>query len=188
MGEYWDSFNDIYELEVMVGIELCKIWYEIFFFVGYGFDCQMLIIKLVVFLDEDCVRQFFFYQKMYKENVYVFFFFIVFYLLMNCYIFGGSICFDGFDLFGVDKKYCYLFLYFVSGLWRLLNEFFMQGIRKWMDNFVFCVLYGIQGNIDKNIFFFLLGKYIVDNILLGGLEYMIDINFVLNKKFCWEKI
>lgn len=72
------------------------------------------------------------------------------YSLMNRYTFGGSIRFDGSDLFGVDKKYRYLPLYSVSGLWRLSNEPFMQGTRKWMDNLAFRVSYGIQGNIDKN--------------------------------------
>lgn len=48
-------------------------------------------------------------------------------------------------------------------------------------------LYGIQGNIDKNTSPFLLGKYIVDKILPGGSEHMIDINSAPNKKLRWEK-
>lgn len=63
----------------------------------------------------------------------------------------------------------------------------MQGTRKWMDNLAFRVSYGIQGNIDKNTSPFLLGKYIVDNILPGGSEHMIDINSAPNKKLRWEK-
>ena len=31
MGEYRDSFNDIHELEIMVGTELRKTWYETLF-------------------------------------------------------------------------------------------------------------------------------------------------------------
>ena len=49
------------------------------------------------------------------------------YSLMNRYTFGGSIRFDGSDLFGVDKKYRYLPLYSVSGLWRLSNGTFYAG-------------------------------------------------------------
>ena len=187
MGEYRDSFNDIHELEVMVGTELRKTWYETLFSAGYGFDRQTLTTKPVVFPDEDHARQFPLHQKTYKENAYVSFFSTASYSLMNRYTFGGSIRFDGSDLFGVDKKYRYLPLYSVSGLWRLSNEPFMQGTRKWMDNLAFRVSYGIQGNIDKNTSPFLLGKYIVDNILPGGSEHMIDINSAPNKKLRWEK-
>ncbi len=187
MGEYRDSFNDIHELEVMVGTELRKTWYETLFSAGYGFDRQTLTTKPVVFPDEDRARQFPLHQKTYKENAYVSFFSTASYSLMNRYTFGGSIRFDGSDLFGVDKKYRYLPLYSVSGLWRLSNEPFMQGTRKWMDNLAFRVSYGIRGNIDKNTSPFLLGKYIVDNILPGGSEHMIDINSAPNKKLRWEK-
>ena len=187
IGEYRDSFNDIHELEVMVGTELRKTWYETLFSAGYGFDRQTLTTKPVVFPDEDRARQFPLHQKTYKENAYVSFFSTASYSLMNRYTFGGSIRFDGSDLFGVDKKYRYLPLYSVSGLWRLSNEPFMQGTRKWMDNLAFRVSYGIQGNIDKNTSPFLLGKYIVDNILPGGSEHMIDINSAPNKKLRWEK-
>ena len=187
MGEYRDSFNDIHELEVMVGTELRKTWDETLFSAGYGFDRQTLTTKPVVFPDEDRARQFPLHQKTYKENAYVSFFSTASYSLMNRYTFGGSIRFDGSDLFGVDKKYRYLPLYSVSGLWRLSNEPFMQGTRKWMDNLAFRVSYGIQGNIDKNTSPFLLGKYIVDNILPGGSEHMIDINSAPNKKLRWEK-
>ena len=187
MGEYRDSFNDIHELEVMVGTELRKTWYETLFSAGYGFDRQTLTTKPVVFPDEDRARQFPLHQKTYKENAYVSFFSTASYSLMNRYTFGGSIRFDGSDLFGVDKKYRYLPLYSVSGLWRLSNEPFMQGTRKWMDNLAFRVSYGIQGNIDKNTSPCLLGKYIVDNILPGGSEHMIDINSAPNKKLRWEK-
>lgn len=58
MGEYRDSFNDIHELEVMVGTELRKTWYETLFSAGYGFDRQTLTTKPVVFPDEDRARQF----------------------------------------------------------------------------------------------------------------------------------
>ena len=151
MGEYRDSFNDIHELEIMVGTELRKTWYETLFSAGYGFDRQTLTTKPVIFPDEDRAKQFPLHKKTYKENAYVSFFSTASYSLMNRYTFGGSIRFDGSDLFGVDKKYRYLPLYSISGLWRLSNEPFMQGARKWMDNLAFRASYGIQGNIDKTL-------------------------------------
>ena len=121
MGEYRDSFNDIHELEVMVGTELRKTWYETLFSAGYGFDRQTLTTKPVVFPDEDRARQFPLHQKTYKENAYVSFFSTASYSLMNRYTFGGSIRFDGSDLFGVDKKYRYLPLYSVSGIMEIVK-------------------------------------------------------------------
>ena len=99
---------------------------------------------------------------------------------------GGSIRFDGSDLFGVDKKYRYLPLYSVSALWRLSQEPFMQQ-AKWVDNLVFRASYGLQGNIDKNTSPFLLGTYRSESILPGVSEDMIVINSAPNKKLRWEK-
>ena len=186
MGEYRDSFNDIHELEVMVGTELRKTWYETLFSAGYGFDRRTLTTKPVVFPNESYVSSFPLHETTYKENAYVSFYSTASYSLLNRYTVGGSIRFDGSDLFGVDKKYRYLPLYSVSALWRLSQEPFMQG-AKWIDNLVFRASYGLQGNIDKNTSPFLLGKYRVESILPGISEDMIDINSAPNKKLRWEK-
>ena len=186
MGEYRDSFNDIHELEVMVGTELRKTWYETLFSAGYGFDRRTLTTKPVVFPNESYASSFLLHETTYKENAYVSFYSTASYSLLNRYTVGGSIRFDGSDLFGVDKKYRYLPLYSVSALWRLSQEPFMQG-AKWIDNLVFRASYGLQGNIDKNTSPFLLGKYRVESILPGISEDMIDINSAPNKKLRWEK-
>lgn len=186
MGEYRDSFNDIHELEVMVGTELRKTWYETLFSAGYGFDRRTLTTKPVVFPNESYASSFPLHETTYKENAYVSFYSTASYSLLNRYTVGGSIRFDGSDLFGVDKKYRYLPLYSVSALWRLSQEPFMQG-AKWIDNLVFRASYGLQGNIDKNTSPFLLGKYRVESILPGISEDMIDINSAPNKKLRWEK-
>lgn len=147
MGEYRDSFNDIHELEVMAGTELRKTWYETLFSAGYGFDRKTLTTKPVIFPNESYATSFPLHQTTYKENAYVSFYSTASYSLLNRYTVGGSIRFDGSDLFGVDKKYRYLPLYSVSALWRLSQEPFMQQ-AKWVDNLVFRASYGLQGNID----------------------------------------
>ena len=149
MGEYRDSFNDIHELEVMAGTELRKTWYETLFSAGYGFDRKTLTTKPVIFPNESYATSFPLHQTTYKENAYVSFYSTASYSLLNRYTVGGSIRFDGSDLFGVDKKYRYLPLYSVSALWRLSQEPFMQQ-AKWVDNLVFRASYGLQGKIDKN--------------------------------------
>lgn len=186
MGEYRDSFNDIHELEVMAGTELRKTWYETLFSAGYGFDRKTLTTKPVIFPNESYATSFPLHQTTYKENAYVSFYSTASYSLLNRYTVGGSIRFDGSDLFGVDKKYRYLPLYSVSALWRLSQEPFMQQ-AKWVDNLVFRASYGLQGNIDKNTSPFLLGTYRSESILPGVSEDMIVINSAPNKKLRWER-
>lgn len=187
MGEYRDSFNDIHELEVMAGTELRKTWYETLFSAGYGFDRKTLTTKPVIFPNESYATSFPLHQTTYKENAYVSFYSTASYSLLNRYTVGGSIRFDGSDLFGVDKKYRYLPLYSVSALWRLSQEPFMQQ-AKWVDNLVFRASYGLQGNIDKNTSPFLLGTYYrSESILPGVSEDVIIINSAPNKKLRWEK-
>lgn len=186
MGEYRDSFNDIHELEVMAGTELRKTWYETLFSAGYGFDRKTLTTKPVIFPNESYATSFPLHQTTYKENAYVSFYSTASYSLLNRYTVGGSIRFDGSDLFSVDKKYRYLPLYSVSALWRLSQEPFMQQ-AKWVDNLVFRASYGLQGNIDKNTSPFLLGTYRSESILPGVSEDVIIINSAPNKKLRWEK-
>lgn len=186
MGEYRDRFNDIHELEVMVGTELRKTWYETLFAAAYGFDPKTLVSKPVIFPDETQARKFPLYSRTYRENAYVSFFSTASYSLMNRYTLGGSIRFDGSDLFGVDKKYRYLPLYSVSGLWRVTQEPFMKS-AQWADNLVVRASYGLQGNIDKNTSPFLLGSYRNEAILPGGSEDMIQISSAPNNKLRWEK-
>ena len=110
----------------MAGTELRKTWYETLFSAGYGFDRKTLTTKPVIFPNESYATSFPLHQTTYKENAYVSFYSTASYSLLNRYTVGGSIRFDGSDLFGVDKKYRYLPLYSVSALWRLSQEPFMQ--------------------------------------------------------------
>lgn len=186
MAEYRDIYNDIHELEVMVGSELRKTWYETMFTAGYGFDPKTLTTKPVLFPDENKAKAFPLHTTTYKENAYASFFATASYSFRKRYTLGGSIRFDGSDLFGVDKKYRFLPLYSVSALWRLSEEAFMEN-AEWLDNLAIRASYGLQGNIDKNTSPFLLGQYRVENILPGFSEDMIDINAAPNKKLRWEK-
>lgn len=184
MGEYRDTYNDIHEFEAMVGTEIRKTWEEKLYSAGYGFDRKTLTTKPIIFPEES--QAFKLHDKAHVENAYVSAFSTLSYSLLNRYTLGGSIRFDGSDLFGVDKKYRYLPLYSVSGLWRISQEPFMAG-AKWIDNLVVRASYGLQGNIDKNTSPFLLGNYRIENILPGGSEDMIDVSGAPNKKLRWEK-
>lgn len=186
MGEYRDQFNDIHELEIMAGTEWRKTSYQTLFSAAYGYDPNTLSSKPLLFPTEEMAKAYPLHKKTYKENAYVSFFSTASYSLLNRYTLGGSIRFDGSDLFGVDKKYRYLPLYSVSGLWRVSQEPFMKE-AKWIDNLVMRASYGLQGNIDKNTSPFLVGEYIIGSILPDGSEHMINVNSAPNKKLRWER-
>ncbi len=185
LGEYRNKWNQ-HEFEIMAGTEIRKNWYETLFTAGYGFDKKTLTTKPVIFPDEEKARQFPLHTKTYRENAFASFFSTTSYSFRNTYTIGGSIRMDGSDLFGVDKKYRYLPLYSVSGLWRISNEPFMKS-TDWIDNLAIRASYGLQGNIDKNTSPYLIGSYKVETILPDGSEDMITVNSAPNDKLRWEK-
>lgn len=186
MGTYRDTYADIHEFEIMVGSELRRTWATTLYSVGYGYDRRTMTNQPVVFPSES--QAFPLHSKTNVENAYVSAFSTMSYSLLNRYTLGGSIRFDGSDLFGVDKKYRYLPLYSVSALWRISEEPFTEN-AKWMDNLVIRASYGLQGNIDKNTSPYLLGKYQSNTnpILPGNTEDMIVVNSAPNDKLRWEK-
>jgi hypothetical protein len=99
---------------------------------------------------------------------------------------GGSVRFDGSNLFGVDKKYRYLPLYSVSGLWRLSEESFLEEV-KWLDDLLIRTSYGLQGNIDKSTSPFILGRYSESSLLPNSYERTITIESPPNNTLRWEK-
>ncbi|WP_077153680.1 SusC/RagA family TonB-linked outer membrane protein [Bacteroides bouchesdurhonensis] len=187
-GEYKQTFNDIHEIQVMGGSEIRKNWYDSQASTGYGYDPKTLTFKNLIFKDETQAssKDWPLKTKSYKENAFASFYANGSYSLMNRYTLGGSIRMDGSDLFGVDKKYRFLPIYSVSGLWRLSNEPFIQKF-KWIDNLALRFSYGLQGNIDKNTSPFLLGTYGNISILPGTSEDNITINSAPNSKLRWEK-
>lgn len=186
MGEYKKTFNEIHDVQVMAGSEIRKNWFKTQYSAAYGYDPKTLTTKPLIFKDEAQAKEYPLHSKTYRENAFASFFANGSYSLMNRYTLGGSIRMDGSDLFGVDKKYRYLPIYSVSGMWRTSNERFMEGL-KWIDNLAFRLSYGLQGNIDKNTSPFIVGKYENVSILPGNSEGNISIQGAPNSKLRWEK-
>lgn len=184
LAEYRKNIDNVHEYEIMAGSELRKTWLETLYSAAYGFDKKTLTNKPIIFPEES--KAFPLHTRGHVENAYVSAFSTASYTLLNRYTVGGSIRFDGSDLFGVDEKYRYLPLYSVSALWRISKENFMKD-EKWIDNLTLRSSYGLQGNIDKNTSPYLLGDYKVNNILPGGDEHMIVANSAPNDKLRWEK-
>lgn len=186
MGEYRNQFNNGSEFEAMVGSEIRKTWLQTIFSAGYGFDKQTLTTKPVIFPKEEDARYFPLHIKTYTENAFVSAFSTISYTYNHRYTIGGSIRFDGSDIFGVDRRYKYLPLYSVSGLWRISKEEFMKSFTS-VDNLVVRLSYGLQGNIDKNTSPFVMGYYQTTEILPGVSENKIVISSPPNSKLRWEK-
>ena len=157
-GEYKNTFGDIHDIQIMAGSEIRKNWVDNQASTGYGYDPKKLTFQNLIFKDEAQANDWNLKTKSYKENAFASFFANGSYTLMNRYTLGGSVRMDGSDLFGVDKKYRFLPIYSVSGLWRLSNESFIRQY-KWVDNLALRLSYGLQGNIDKGTSPFLVGKY-----------------------------
>jgi hypothetical protein len=99
---------------------------------------------------------------------------------------GASVRFDGSDVFGVAKKYRYLPLYSLSGLWRAKEESFLRNI-DWIDELSLRASYGLQGNIDKNTSPYLIGTFDKTSVLPGYIENIISAENAPNPNLRWEK-
>lgn len=186
MAEYQNRFNKIHDVEVMAGTEIRHSDYSSLFSAAYGYNPVTLTSTPVIFPSENYAKQFPLYLESKIENAFVSWFATGSYTLLHRYTLGGSIRFDGSDIFGVAKKYRYLPLYSVSGLWRISDESFMKPAR-WIENLSLRASYGLQGNIDKNTSPFLIGRYVTTSILPGNTEESISAETAPNPDLRWEK-
>ncbi len=186
LGEYRTTFGDIHEFETMLGTEIRKSTYQSQYTAAYGFDKRTLTSKPVIFPNENLAQSFPLHTKTFSENAFVSGFATTSYTLLKRYTFGGSIRFDGSDVYGVSKKYRYLPLYSVSGLWRMSNEAFLADIKQ-IDNMGLRLSYGLQGNIDKNTSPFVIGNIGNVTMLPGITEEVIGVAGAPNRLLRWEK-
>ena len=185
-GEYSAKFAGMHEVEAMVGTEIRKTWYKSISANGYGYDRKTLQTKPVIFPNETWAKLYPLYNESYVENAFASFFATGSYTFKQRYTLGGSVRFDGSDMFGVAKKYRFLPLYSVSGLWRLSDEPWLEE-SEWLNNLAMRASYGIQGNIDKNTSSYVMGDYQNVTILPGNTEEMISVSTPPNSKLRWEK-
>lgn len=186
MAEYQQRFKDKHELELMAGTEIRHADASTLYSAVYGYDRKSLTSSPVIFPSENYARQFPLHTETHTENAFVSWFATGSYTLLHRYTLGGSIRFDGSDIFGVAKKYRYLPLYSVSGLWRVVDEPFMKN-ADFIDNLSIRASYGLQGNIDKNTSPYLVGTYQKVSILPNNSEDIIRPGSAPNPDLRWEK-
>ena len=185
MLEGQHRFGDDHEVQLMLGSEIRHVDANSVYSAAYGYDPRTLTTQTVYFPSEYAAESFPLHTETRTENAYVSWFATGSYTLLDRYTLGGSVRFDGSDVFGVAKKYRYLPLYSVSALWRMGDEKWMKRVR-WINDFNLRASYGIQGNIDKNTSPYLIGTYDRKSIL-GTSEYVIDAETAPNPSLRWEK-
>ncbi len=186
MAEYRQTFNKAHEFEIMLGTELRRTKLDTNYSAAYGYDPRTLTTIPVVFPTQSIAESNSLYSETFTENAFASFFATTSYTFKNRYTIGGSVRFDGSDVFGVAKEYRFLPLYSVSGLWRVTEEEWMKNAHA-IDNLGIRVSYGLQGNIDKNTSPYLIGKLDKTQILPGNAEDVIQAETAPNPNLRWEK-
>ena len=177
--------GDDHEVQLMLGSEIRHTDVNTVYTAAYGYDPRTLTSQTVFYPSENSAELFPLSRETQTENAFVSWFATGSYTFKDRYTLGGSIRFDGSDVFGVAKKYRYLPLYSVSGLWRIGDEPWMKRV-KWVDAMNLRASYGIQGNIDKHTSPYLIGTYDKKTIF-GKSEYIIEAETAPNPSLRWEK-
>lgn len=186
MLEWSRRFNEIHDVELMGGTEVRHTESESVYSAAYGYDARTLTTQPVIFPSENVAEQYPLYREAHTENAYVSWYATGSYTLLYRYTLGASVRFDGSDVFGVAKKYRYLPLYSVSGLWRVTEEKWMKP-ATWLSHLAVRGSYGLQGNIDKNTSPYLIGTFDKTTILPGTVETVIAAETAPNPDLKWEK-
>ena len=173
MLEWNQRFAEKHDVELMGGTEVRHVETSILTSTAYGYDARTLTTQPVLFPTESIGQRYPLYEESHQENAYVSWFATGSYTYNHLYTLGGSVRFDGSDVFGVAKKYRYLPLYSFSGLWRVGEEKFMENV-KWLDELNLRASYGLQGNIDKNTSPYLIGTFNRTSVLPGNVETVIS--------------
>lgn len=185
---YNTIFNNLHELDVMVGSEIRRTKNNIIRTKGFGYDPKTLTTKPILFPSESEAKDknYETFKKSSIENAYASFFATASYTFDRKYTVFGSVRYDGSNLFGVDPKYKYLPLWAISGSWLVTNEEFMHDI-EFISNLRLRASYGLQGNIDRNTSPFVIGEYSNTTLLPGVDETTIVVTNPPNSKLRWEK-
>ncbi|MDJ1492170.1 SusC/RagA family TonB-linked outer membrane protein [Cytophagaceae bacterium DM2B3-1] len=83
-----------------------------------------------------------------RRNRFLSYFANASYTLKNKYILSGSVRYDDYNNFGLDRKYRAIPLWSTGLAWNLSEENFMHKFSSWLDNLKLRATYGFNGNIS----------------------------------------
>ena len=185
-ANYNTSFNDVHELDVMLGTEFRRNKRTQIHTKGFGYNSNTL--TSIAITDERSLTNSLFdpYQKTFSENAYASFFGTASYTYDQKYTAFTSLRYDGSNLFGVNPKYRYLPIWSFAGSWNVYKEDFMYDL-DFVSDLKLRASYGVQGNIDKTTSPFVVGEYYTSSILPGVSEETIRALNAPNADLRWEK-
>jgi len=183
----WNKvLDEIHELDVMLGSELRETKREQVGSGKYGWNRNGYTWVNVDYPSQSDADDFNMYSKSYIKNRYASFFGTASYTYNRKYTVFGSVRYDGSNLFGTASKYKYTPLWALSGSWTASEEEFLRNVA-WLSKLKMRASYGLQGNIDKDTYPVIVGKYRQTSILPGQNEQSIDVGTPPNDKLRWEK-
>lgn len=187
-AQYRKEFGGRHEVELMAGTELRRSNNTVINTKGFGYNPNTLTTVPLVFPNSSFANSADFrqYAKGIGETAYASFYANAGYTLDGKYNVYGSIRYDGSNMFGVDPKYRFLPIWSLSGSWNASQEEFIKNIDV-ISNLRVRASYGIQGNIDRNTYPFIVGRYSNAIITPGNPEGTIDVDSPPNDKLRWEK-
>ncbi|SEM73755.1 TonB-linked outer membrane protein, SusC/RagA family [bacterium A37T11] len=187
-AHYVHTFVQKHELDLTAGTELRRTNSTGINSKGFGYNPETLTTQNIVFPNNDFANDKTFspYTKTRNETSYASFFALGSYSYDQRYTLYGSLRYDGSNMFGVDPKYRYLPIWSISGAWNAIQESFMQHVG-WLSDLKVRLSYGLQGNVDRNTYPFVVGQYGNESILPGGNETSIVVSSPPNDKLRWER-
>lgn len=185
MLQYSEVFGK-HELDLMIGSEQRKSTYNQIYAAAYGVNPKSLAAAPTTFNSNEEARNYPLYNKREVTNAYSSFFATANYSYENRYSVSGSIRYDESDLFGADEANKSLPIYSLGGVWHVTEESFMNNIN-FLSSLKIRGSYGIQGNIDKNTYPFVVGQYNKTNVLPEFIEGTIEVLSPPNSELGWEK-
>lgn len=187
-AQYNLTLSDVHSIELMGGTELRRSKNTGIATKGFGYNPNTLTTQNILFPNANDVNDgvYLQYRKSVGETAYASFYANASYSYQNKYNVYGSIRYDGSNMFGVDPKYRFLPIWSISGSWNAGEENFMKD-QEWISNLRLRGSYGIQGNIDRNTYPFIIGTYGNISLLPGTTEENIEVSVPANDKLRWEK-
>lgn len=188
---YDNTFDEIHQISALAGIELreTRTWQNSAWY--YGYNDQTLLAASQIqnpytniwgwtsYLntgspETDYQRRF----LSYYGNVS--------YTLMSKYVLTGSVRYDDYNNFGVDRKYRATPMWSTGLSWHIGREDFIQDNVGWLNQLTFRATYGYNGNIDQNQYPFTQISLSTSNDAFTQLPSS-SINFAANPSVRWEK-
>lgn len=105
------------------------------------------------------------------------------YTLLDRYYLSGSVRYDDYNNFGLDRKYRAKPFYSVGAKWNISREKFMEQ-TTWINNLALRATYGINGNISQSAYPFT-KLYFTSNYTTG--QPSAGISALANPQLRWEK-